>query len=108
MTSQVLLLLLIVETTGEDRLQTHPVPHGWRMVSTMKAARQHIQIGEIIDIEIVLLSFHSFQATDPRDKIYGILGIAGLKNGLIIEPDYSISTEELYTSLTYRIIRNNC
>ncbi len=65
------------------------------MIHTIDGTYGRIQTGETIGIEIALRSFHSYQATDPRDKIYGILGIVTLENGLTIEPDYTISTATL-------------
>lgn len=43
------------------------------------------------NLKLVVLTLH-FKATDPRDKIYGLLGI--MKTA--INPDYSKTVEELY------------
>ncbi|KAJ8106890.1 hypothetical protein OPT61_g9243 [Boeremia exigua] len=45
----------------------------------------------------------SFEATDPRDKIYGLLGFPTMlddRNADSIVPDYSFSTGRIYTDVT--------
>ncbi|RGP76299.1 hypothetical protein FLONG3_5345 [Fusarium longipes] len=50
-----------------------------------------------------LLCLHRWlRAKDPRDKVYGCLGIAASLYG--IEPDYTISTVECYTRAAFKII----
>ncbi|KAM0541958.1 hypothetical protein ACHAPJ_013020 [Fusarium lateritium] len=50
-----------------------------------------------------LLQLHRWlRATDPRDKVYGCLGIAA--STYDIKPDYTISTVECYTRAAFNII----
>ncbi|KAH7246640.1 heterokaryon incompatibility protein-domain-containing protein [Fusarium tricinctum] len=50
-----------------------------------------------------LLQLHRWlRAKDPRDKVYGCLGIAESTYG--IEPDYTVSTVECYTRAAFNII----
>ncbi|KAF4950097.1 hypothetical protein FGADI_8436 [Fusarium gaditjirri] len=50
-----------------------------------------------------ILHLHRWlRAKDPRDKVYGSLGIAASTYG--IEPDYTISTVECYTRTAFSII----
>jgi hypothetical protein len=49
-----------------------------------------------------------FEATDPRDKIYGILGLAADRDKLRsfgVEPDYTQSCAKLYTRVASAILR---
>ncbi|WJG35273.1 uncharacterized protein FOBCDRAFT_239639 [Fusarium oxysporum Fo47] len=46
------------------------------------------------------------RAKDPRDKVYGSLGIATSTYG--IEPDYTISIVECYTRAAFKIISGSC
>lgn len=51
---------------------------------------------------------HHLEATDPRDKIYGILGLAADRDELKefgIQPDYTKSCRDLYTSVAALILR---
>ncbi|KAH6884401.1 heterokaryon incompatibility protein-domain-containing protein [Thelonectria olida] len=57
----------------------------------------------------LLAMTRQFGATDPRDRIYGLLGLATtdseLDNGLLyVQPDYSLSLEDVYRQLAYRVI----
>ncbi|KAH6683620.1 heterokaryon incompatibility protein-domain-containing protein [Plectosphaerella plurivora] len=52
----------------------------------------------------LLLQLRNQLATDPRDKVYGLLGFS--TNEYDIDPDYSRSKEELYIMLTRRMMRN--
>jgi hypothetical protein len=45
-------------------------------------------------------------ASDPRDKIFGILGISNFR-GTCIVPDYTKSTEEVLLNATITLIREN-
>jgi hypothetical protein len=49
-----------------------------------------------------------FSCSDPRDKIYGVLGLASDIDLLHICPDYTKPPEEVLTDTARRIIRSNC
>ncbi|KZM25251.1 uncharacterized protein EKO05_0007412 [Ascochyta rabiei] len=52
----------------------------------------------------------SFEVTDPRDKIYGLLGFSTTDNGFSagdITPDYTLSTSEVYTQVTRSFIEKD-
>jgi Heterokaryon incompatibility protein (HET) len=46
-----------------------------------------------------------FEATDPRDKVYAILGIASDSHELGLVADYSKSSLEVFTNLTEKLIQ---
>src|SRR5256885_1719533 len=48
------------------------------------------------DLLELLQGFHPFRATDPRDKVYSLLGNSADHGGLGILVDYTVSTEQLY------------
>jgi hypothetical protein len=48
----------------------------------------------------------SFQATDPRDKVYGLLGICCFR-GTPIVPDYAKSSQEVFAEATTVIMTEN-
>ena len=56
----------------------------------------------------VLLTGSSMEAADPRDRVYAFLGHATAKakgaNKTLVEADYEISKEQLYTDLTIRLL----
>jgi hypothetical protein len=60
----------------------------------------------------LLQGAHSFQASDPRDKIYGLLGLDQAHSNLqtnspaklFVEPDYTIPVAQLYTCVARRLL----
>jgi hypothetical protein len=42
------------------------------------------------------------EATDPRDKFFGLLGLSGDADGLGIIPNYTLSPEEIFTDLFHK------
>ena len=47
----------------------------------------------------LLLELQGLQATDPRDKIYGLLGLLSSKPGICPSPDYTRPVEDLFCEL---------
>ena len=54
----------------------------------------------------LLRSFRHFQATDPKDKVLALLGIARDVEALGLHPDYRKSCKEIYTDLARTLIQN--
>jgi hypothetical protein len=40
-----------------------------------------------------------FLATDPRDKVFALIGLVGVPDSIGLEIDYRLSTEEVYLSV---------
>ena len=47
------------------------------------------------------------EASDLRDKIYGVLGIADVVDHSVFEPDYTRTVEKLYQDVTRHLIEKN-
>lgn len=54
----------------------------------------------------LLRSFRDFQATDPRDKVFALFGIAGDTEVQGIFPNYCKPCEDVYTDLARTLIQN--
>jgi hypothetical protein len=54
----------------------------------------------------LMRSFRHFQATDPRDKVFALLGIGKDTEALGLHPDYRKSCQEVYSNLARRLIHN--
>jgi hypothetical protein len=52
----------------------------------------------------ILSKFMHRHCSDPHDKIYGLLGIAGEKEAALIIPDYSKPVEQLYEELAVFLV----
>jgi hypothetical protein len=46
-------------------------------------------------------------ATDPRDKLYAILGLVDDSSDPLLEPDYTLDADEVFTRLSLSIITRN-
>jgi hypothetical protein len=46
------------------------------------------------------------EATNPRDKVYGLLGLAGDTEAIGVKPDYTATPEEVFTDLVRRHVTN--
>ena len=59
------------------------------------------RIGDSFPLSLLLKQTSSRVATDPRDKIYSLLGLVPNSN---IKPDYGTSVEEIYCTVAKQII----
>ncbi|KAJ5065955.1 heterokaryon incompatibility protein-domain-containing protein [Bipolaris maydis] len=50
----------------------------------------------VSDMDTVLRSYRNRLCQDPRDRIYGLLGLVDRKDRAGVEPDYSLSIQEVY------------
>ncbi|KAK2478908.1 hypothetical protein H9L39_08282 [Fusarium oxysporum f. sp. albedinis] len=62
--------------------------------------------GKNKELAVLLHLLRWLRAKDPRDKVYGSLGIATSTYG--IEPNYTISIVECYARTTFKIISGSC
>lgn len=53
----------------------------------------------------VLKNFRGYQATDPRDMIFALVGLQCDSQDSALVPDYGRTTEDIYTLVTYFMIR---
>lgn len=58
-------------------------------------------------MELLILFSNSFKATDPRDKIYGFLGLAPDFQELNIEVDYNKKAHEVFTKAARALLQHN-
>jgi hypothetical protein len=75
-----------------------------------------ISLGKL-DLDPLKFSFSSllaltrqYEATDPRDRIFGLLGIPTTDSDpdhgeFFMEPDYSLSAHEVYRNLAFKVLR---
>jgi hypothetical protein len=66
-----------------------------------KAQRQNLDIAEAIQFAL------SSQASDPRDKVYGVLGLVGIdRRGAAFKADYNLSACQVYQQAAHYISGN--
>lgn len=61
--------------------------------------------GARMSLRQLLERFHPFRATDPRDKVYSILGLADDREDLGIAVDYACTAEQLYIRVATKILQ---
>lgn len=75
------------------------IQQGYQRETGVSESLQDLLERTCIDADITL-----FQATDARDKIYGLLGLASDSDRLGIVPDYSKSVVEVYANVARALI----
>ncbi|KAL9118904.1 MAG: hypothetical protein Q9187_004543 [Circinaria calcarea] len=78
-----------------------------RTISNCRLSFHELQGGPGIPLSLLLCSGRRFQATDPRDKIIALMGLAnnaGPDKSSSIVPDYSKSIVDLYRDITGHLI----
>ncbi|KAH6682463.1 heterokaryon incompatibility protein-domain-containing protein [Halenospora varia] len=61
-----------------------------------------------IDFLELLNTLKDFDCTDPRDRVYGVLGMTSRPSGLPwLDVDYSLSTTELFRKTTIAVLKDN-
>ena len=58
------------------------------------------------DLDSVLRAYRHKDCKDPRDKVYGILGLIDQSKHSGISPDYSLSVAQVYTNAMISVISN--
>jgi hypothetical protein len=74
------------------------------MIPSLEGARMKMRRREYTTLYLILISLYWLQAGDPRDKIYGVLGIIDGAAELNIRPNYGISIRDLYSNVTRNIM----
>ena len=75
-------------------------------LGVMKSAQASQQKTSIFDTLLAGIDFR--EATDPRDQIYGLLGlIPDHRDDDLLQPDYTLSLAQVYTRAAVRIMRES-
>ena len=58
-------------------------------------------------LDFLLQDSFGFEATDPRDKIYSLLGLLHETDRVALTPDYSKSVRQVYIEIARHVLRKN-
>lgn len=72
----------------------------------MHGLRSHLSSGESVSLSDLLSLTTRFEATDPRDKVYALLGVTNNIPTQALLPDYGKSVEQVYIDVTQHFITN--
>ncbi|KAJ2990388.1 hypothetical protein NUW58_g2975 [Xylaria curta] len=94
--------------TVDRRLeQRHATPgQQWKHLIRIKRLRENMGRGFEFALPSLELARQA-QASDHRDKVYGILGIPGVSQLAAMSPNYHDSLTQVYTKFTQEIILSN-
>ena len=80
------------------------------LISSPLVARAYIQQSStgvsLAKLIWMLMTTGPMKATDPRDKIFGLLGIANDGDEMELIADYTKSTRCVYEDVTWQFLRN--
>jgi hypothetical protein len=77
---------------------------GWQTVLNLEGERVRTRMGRGMELSLILRSLYALQVGDPRDKIYGVLGIVDDGDELGLRTDYGISAEYLCSNVATDIM----
>ncbi|KAI0551889.1 heterokaryon incompatibility protein-domain-containing protein [Xylaria curta] len=81
---------------------TRVIPNGGTLLLTSAPARTILwmrQKQSTFDLLQALYHLRPFQVSDPKDKIYGVLGLASDSESIVPQPDYAASLTQINLSL---------
>jgi hypothetical protein len=82
-------------------LEYFEVANSFNLVETLDATRGTVRSASI---EELLADYRGRHCTDPRDKVYGLLGIAGSEDTKLIVPNYLTSVPEVYEQVALKLL----
>ncbi|KAJ9139366.1 hypothetical protein NKR23_g7894 [Pleurostoma richardsiae] len=101
-------VLLHRRTDPVERLLGEEVKFGWMHLSRMHETRfNRTQKSTLLSFEEHVCEPTHWEATDPRDFIYGALSLVSDAAGWGFTPDYDKPVHEVYTEATMMTIQNN-
>jgi hypothetical protein len=100
-------------TTAVDYATTINIPAIWsnttscQRIVQLEVARRSVSEEYKQSLLSLLVLYRNFEATDSRDKIYSLLGIAheSEPDAVQIDPKYTIDAREVYREFTVSILR---
>ncbi|KAI1749037.1 heterokaryon incompatibility protein-domain-containing protein [Xylaria castorea] len=96
------LWLLLENLWAHSEWTTRVIPNGGNLLLTSAPARTILwmrQKQSTFDLLQVLYHLRPSQVSDPKDKIYGVLGLASDSESMVPRPDYAASLTQINISL---------
>ena len=104
-----------IETNGLSRLILQSInegadpiaPAGLLNTACVHAMKNMRKMQQPLDLQFALIYCLRFKATDPRDKIFALLGVATDAGNPVLHPNYEAPVREVFTqSSRYMMIAN--
>ncbi|KAK1749541.1 heterokaryon incompatibility protein-domain-containing protein [Echria macrotheca] len=87
--------------------ETNPLLVLSKMILQIEAPRKLVTTGSGMRLVHVLRQFHSRQATDSRDKVFGLLGLVGRGASYTITPNYQLTAPEVFIQAAVQILQED-
>lgn len=88
------------ENGGEGGYQVS----GFYEVIKLDSLRESLRDRGSADEELLFIQSRSCDATDPRDRIFGLVGLADQEAREAIVPDYTLSSQDVFIMATKRLL----
>jgi hypothetical protein len=99
--------MLTILPSGPFPLKRQPMPNSFESGRHMLQLRMDHVLGKPILLEDVITACSRYQATDPRDKVFALVGMASDALDESIQPDYHKSVSEVYISMAKYLLTRN-
>ncbi len=86
--------LPLIQRTSNSGVRT--CDHKGLRASQIFNVRIEVTTGTSRDLSFYLESFRSFGATDPRDKVFAVVGLAKTEHHPLVTPDYRKTVRDVY------------
>jgi Heterokaryon incompatibility protein (HET) len=87
-----------------DNYSTRQVSNAPGFASIMTTTRQLLQQGKSLPLSTLLHATHGFKATDPRDKLFALMGISDSRSCGSIRIDYTKDVSSLYRDTAHYML----
>ena len=87
--------------------ETTRLPLGDGRIQIMGQCSKRISERRQYNVSDLLIALRSFLVTDPRDKIFGILGIAADGTDPVYSPDYTSTLQEVFIRICRHLLVQN-
>lgn len=97
---------LILQNTDEGE-DDSDAPGGLLNTACVHAMKKMRSMRQPIDLQSALIYCLRFKATDPRDKLFALLGLATDANDPVLRPNYTASVREVFTASSRYMMTTN-
>ncbi len=109
-------VVITIETNGLSRLVLHTIdeggcntdaPGGLLNTACVHAMKNMRNMQQPIDLQFALIYCLRFKATDPRDKLFALLGLATDTDDPVLHPNYRATVRQVFTASSRYMMTTN-
>jgi len=98
--------ILLENQEAFDAIASMVSPHtsGYRKIGVLEGLKEIFEKQGTLELKTVVFYHRDCECTDPRDRVYGGLGLCGSDTGVVI--DYALSPAEVFINTTTVLIQS--